>query len=93
MLNAADMRAACRRVVEDVAADPAKLALLPAKLRDEVLAITGAGPMAWTIERLRTMTRGEFQECVRRGDLPPPGLAAQLVAERLAERAEREQRR
>lgn len=92
-MNAADMQAACRRAVEDVAADPAKLARLPAKLQAEVLAITGAGPMPWTIERLRTMTRGEFQECVSRGDLPPPDLAAQLVAERLAERAERERQR
>jgi len=88
-----EMRAACRQAIEDLAADPEKLARLPAKVLDKVVAITGSAPLPWTIERLRTMTRREFQECVRRGYLPPPELAAQLVAERLGERAERERRR
>lgn len=88
-----EMRAACRQAIEDIAADPEKLARLPAAVRDRVAAMSGAAALPWTIERLRSMTRREFQECVRRGDLPPPDLAAQLVAERLAERAEREQRR
>lgn len=37
----------------------------------------------WTMERLRRMTRQEFWECRRRGDLPPPDLAARLMSERL----------
>jgi hypothetical protein len=88
-----EMRAACRQAIDDIAADPEKLARLPAAVRDKVAALSDAAPLPWTIERLRTMTRQEFQECVRRGDLPPPDLAAQLVAERLGERAERERRR
>ena len=47
----------------------------------------------WTMERLRRMTRREFAECQKRGDLPPVELAVALVAERLGMRVEREKRR
>lgn len=47
----------------------------------------------WTMERLRKMTRQEFRECEKRGDLPPVELAVELVAERLGMRVERERRR
>jgi hypothetical protein len=46
----------------------------------------------WTMERLRKMTRQEFRECEKRGDLPPAELAVELVAERLGMRVERGKR-
>ena len=47
----------------------------------------------WTMERLRKMTRQEFRECEKRGDLPPFELAAQLITERLGARADHERHR
>ncbi len=46
----------------------------------------------WTMDRLRSMTRREFQECVKRGDLPPADLASELIAERLSLATKRRQR-
>lgn len=37
----------------------------------------------WTIERLRRMTRGEFEQHIKRGDLPPPDVAAAFLKEKL----------
>lgn len=43
----------------------------------------------WTIDLLRRMRRAEFNARVKRGDLPPVDLAAQLMAERLGLAVER----
>ena len=80
-MNAADLRAACRKAVEDIASDPDAMAALPDSVRAAVS--ERAEPQPWTIERLRGMTRQEFRACVKRGDLPPAEIAAQLFEERL----------
>jgi len=41
----------------------------------------------WTIERLRRMTRQQFAECVKRGDLPPTDIAVAFMEERLSQAA------
>ena len=43
----------------------------------------------WSIDLLRRMTRQEFNARVKRGDLPPVDMAAQLMAERLGLAVER----
>jgi hypothetical protein len=37
----------------------------------------------WTVERMRRMTRQQFAECVKRGDLPPTDVAVAFMQERL----------
>ncbi len=37
----------------------------------------------WTIERMRRMTREQFNERIKRGDLPPTDVAVAFMQERL----------
>lgn len=37
----------------------------------------------WTIERLRRMTRGEFEQHIKRGDIPPSDVATAFLKEKL----------
>lgn len=37
----------------------------------------------WTIERMRKMTREQFNERIKRGDLPPTDVAVAFMQERL----------
>lgn len=37
----------------------------------------------WNIERMRRMTRGEFNECIKRGDIPPADVATAFLKEKL----------
>lgn len=43
----------------------------------------------WTIERLRRMTRGEFEQHIKRGDIPPSDVAAAFLKEKLDRAVER----
>jgi len=43
----------------------------------------------WSIDLLRRMTRAEFNARVKRGDLPPVDMAAELLHERLRRAAGR----
>lgn len=47
----------------------------------------------WTVERMRGMNRAEFAACIKRGDIPPPEVAAAFVKERLEQSVRQRERR
>lgn len=78
-MNESELGSACRKIISDVAADPDAMAKLPVDVRREVAERAGV----WTIERLRGMTRGQFNEAVKRDGPPPIEMGLQLITERL----------